>query len=61
MAVLLCSKRVAAKSLTRTMVYIPVLMSALVVGITINWMFSQEYGLVNLSSVRWAAPHWNGR
>lgn len=46
-AVLLCSKRVAAKSLTRTMVYIPVLMSALVVGITINWMFSQEYGLVN--------------
>ena len=46
-AVLLCSKRVAAKSLTRTMVYIPVLMSALVVGITINWMFSQEYGLIN--------------
>ena len=46
-AVLLCSNRVVAKSLTRTMVYIPVLMSALVVGITINWMFSQEYGLVN--------------
>lgn len=46
-ATLLCSKRVAGKSLTRTLVYIPVLMSALVVGITINWMFSQEYGLVN--------------
>ena len=46
-AVLLCSNRVAAKSLTRTMVYIPVLMRALVVGITINWMFSQEYGLIN--------------
>lgn len=46
-AVLLCSNRVIAKSLSRTMVYIPVLMSALVVGITINWMFSQEYGLVN--------------
>ena len=29
------------------MIYIPVLMSALVVGITINWMFSQEYGLIN--------------
>ena len=35
------------KSLSRTMIYIPVLMSALVVGITINWMFSQEYGLIN--------------
>lgn len=46
-AVLLCSSRVAGKSLTRTLVYIPVLMSSLVVGITINWMFSQEYGLVN--------------
>ena len=46
-AVLLCSNRVIAKSLSRTMVYIPVLMSALVVGITINWMFSQEYGLIN--------------
>lgn len=46
-AVMLCSNRVIAKSLSRTMVYIPVLMSALVVGITINWMFSQEYGLVN--------------
>lgn len=46
-AVLLCSNRVIAKGLSRTMVYIPVLMSALVVGITINWMFSQEYGLIN--------------
>ncbi len=29
------------------MVYIPVLISALVVGTTINWMFGQEYGLIN--------------
>ena len=60
-AVLLCSKRVAAKSLTRTMVYIPVLMSALVVGITINWMFSQEYGLVNfiIRSLGGTALEWS--
>ena len=31
----------------RTLVYIPVLFSALVAGITINWMFGQEYGLIN--------------
>ena len=60
-AVLLCSNRVAAKSLTRTMVYIPVLMSALVVGITINWMFSQEYGLVNfiIRSLGGTALEWS--
>lgn len=60
-AVLLCSKRVAGKSLTRTMVYIPVLMSALVVGITINWMFSQEYGLVNfiIRSLGGTALEWS--
>lgn len=46
-AVLVTSPRVRLKSLSRTMIYIPVLMSALVVGITINWMFSQEYGLIN--------------
>lgn len=60
-AVLLCSNRVAAKSLTRTMVYIPVLMSALVVGITINWMFSQEYGFVNfiIRSLGGTALEWS--
>ena len=46
-AVLVTSPRVRLKSLSRTMIYILVLMSALVVGITINWMFSQEYGLIN--------------
>ena len=46
-AVLVTSPRVRLKSLSRTMIYIPVLMSALVVGITISWMFSQEYGLIN--------------
>lgn len=46
-AALLCSDRVRFKSFSRTLVYIPVLLSSLVVGITINWMFSAEYGLVN--------------
>ena len=43
------------------MVYIPVLMSALVVGITINWMFSQEYGLVNfiIRSLGGTALEWS--
>jgi alpha-1,4-digalacturonate transport system permease protein len=46
-ALLVTSPRVRAKALARTLVYIPVLLSSLVVGITINWMFSAEYGLVN--------------
>lgn len=46
-ALLVCSPKARLKSMTRTMIYIPVLLSSLVVGITINWMFSQEYGLVN--------------
>ena len=46
-AVLVTSPRGRLKSRSRTMIYITVLMSALVVGITINWMFSQEYGLIN--------------
>ena len=46
-AALLCSDRVVGKGFARTLVYIPVLLSSLVVGITINWMFSAEYGLVN--------------
>ena len=46
-AALLCSDRVKFKGFSRTLVYIPVLLSSLVVGITINWMFSAEYGLVN--------------
>lgn len=46
-AVLVTSKLLKGTSVVRTMVYIPVLLSPLVVGITINWMFSQEYGLVN--------------
>ncbi len=47
LAVLLTSPKVRFKTLARTLIYIPVLLSALVMGITINWMFSQEYGLVN--------------
>ena len=47
LAVLTTSKHVRGKTLLRTLIYVPVLLSSLVVGITINWMFGQEYGLVN--------------
>lgn len=46
-AALVIAPRLKFRGIARTMAYIPVLLSALVVGITINWMFSQEYGLVN--------------
>lgn len=46
-AVLVTSKLLKGTTLIRTIVYIPVLLSSLVVGITINWMFGQEYGLIN--------------
>lgn len=62
LATLLTSSRVRFKTLTRTAIYIPVVLSPLVAGITINWMFSQEYGLVNYiiqqfggSPVAWAS------
>lgn len=47
LAALLTSDKVRFKTLSRTAIYLPVLLSSLVVGITINWMFSQEYGLIN--------------
>lgn len=60
-AVLVTSKLLKGKTFVRTMVYMPVLLSALVVGITINWMFGQEYGLINFlvismggSAMEWA-------
>ncbi|WP_313580013.1 carbohydrate ABC transporter permease [Lacrimispora sp.] len=46
-ATLVTSKQLKLTTLVRTVVYIPVLLSALVVGITINWMFGQEYGFIN--------------
>ncbi|MCI8837942.1 MAG: sugar ABC transporter permease [Hungatella sp.] len=46
-ASLVCSKYMYGKTVVRTFIYIPVLLSALVAGITINWMFGEEYGLVN--------------
>ena len=46
-AVLVTSPRVRLKSLSRTMIYIPVLLSAQVVRSTINWKFSPEAGLIN--------------
>jgi alpha-1,4-digalacturonate transport system permease protein len=51
-AALVIAPGLKLRGLARTMVYIPVLLSALVVGITINWMFSQEYGLVNFLIIR---------
>jgi ABC-type sugar transport systems, permease components len=47
LAILATSNLVRAKTPARTMIYIPVLLSSIVVGITINWMFGQEYGLIN--------------
>ncbi|WP_390408992.1 carbohydrate ABC transporter permease [Lacticaseibacillus jixiensis] len=60
LAGLLTSKRVKWTTLTRTAIYLPVLLSSLVVGITINWMFSQEYGLVNflITSLGGKAVEW---
>lgn len=46
-AMLVTSKYLKGNTIVRTCTYIPVLISALVVGITINWMFGQEYGLIN--------------
>lgn len=47
LATLVTSKSLKCTTLVRTLAYIPVLFSALVAGITINWMFGQEYGLIN--------------
>jgi alpha-1,4-digalacturonate transport system permease protein len=60
-AILVTSKLLKGTTIIRTVIYIPVLLSALVVGITINWMFGQEYGLINFiiqsfggTSLEWA-------
>ena len=47
LATLVTSKSLKCTTLVRTLVYLPVLFSPLVAGITINWMFGQEYGLIN--------------
>lgn len=47
LASLVTAKALRGKTLIRTLIYIPVLLSALVAGITVNWMFGQEYGLIN--------------
>lgn len=61
-ALILSSHLMIGKNLVRTLVYIPVLLSALVAGITINWIFGEEYGLINfilqsmgLNKLRWAS------
>lgn len=58
-AVLLCSKRVAGKSLTRTMVYIPVLMSALG-GTALEWSLNPRLAtfVIAFASV-WASIGFN--
>src|SRR5699024_11027166 len=65
LATLLTSERVRFKTLTRTAIYIPVLLSPLVAGITINWIFSQEYGVINFviqqlggNPIAWASSRW---
>lgn len=60
-AVLVTSKYCKGITVIRTITYLPVLISALVVGITINWMFGQEYGLVNfiLQSMGFAPMQWS--
>ena len=47
LAALVTSSKLKGRTVVRTLIYIPVLLSALVAGITINWMFGQEYGLIN--------------
>lgn len=56
LALLVSSPKVRGKGATRTMIYIPVLLSSLVVGITINWMFGQEYGLINFIIQNFGGP-----
>lgn len=65
LATLLTSERVRFKTWTRTAIYIPVLLSPLVAGITINWIFSQEYGVINFviqqlggNPIAWASSRW---
>ena len=61
LATLVTSKWMRGKTMVRTLVYIPVLLSALVAGITINWMFGQEYGPINfiLQSVCITPLEWS--
>lgn len=61
LATLVTSKWMRGKTVVRTLVYIPVLLSALVAGITINWMFGQEYGLINfiLQSIGLTPLEWS--
>jgi len=60
LAVLMVSKVVRFKTLTRGLIYLPVLLSSLVVGLTMNWMFGEQYGLVNflLEQLGFARVQW---
>lgn len=60
LAALLVNRNVKLLSVSRTFIYIPVLLSSLVVGLIINWFFSQEYGLVNymLTGIGLPAQEW---
>lgn len=49
LALLTTSKFLKGKAFVRSGFYVPVLLSALTIGMIINWMFSQEYGLVNFA------------
>lgn len=52
LALLATSKFLKGKAFIRSSFYIPVLLSALTVGMIINWMFGQEYGFINFI-IRW--------
>ncbi len=56
LATLVTAKALKGRTLIRTLVYIPVLLSSLVAGITINWMFGQEYGLINFIVEKFGGP-----
>lgn len=59
-ATLVTSKYLKTQTIVRTVFYIPGLLSALVVGTTICWMFGQEYGLINfiIKSLGFNALEW---
>jgi len=68
LAALLVSKTTKLKTITRSLIYLPVLLSSLVVGLTINWMFSEQYGLVNyllqqmgMNGINWATEPFFAR
>ena len=62
LAVMLTSKTIKTKTITRVLVYWPTLLSTIMVGLTWRWIFGEKFGLVNyilgvigLAPVEWAS------